>query len=549
MNLLPKRIVGIDFHDHSAEVMELCFYKNEVILESYNRTTLPLDILRDGEIKQEAELKPLLLSLLNEANPKPVNTKNVAVILPSTKTFTHIFTFPANLTENEVAKAITYEAETIIPFSIQDVYWDFSVLEKEDAHETHASQYVLFVAIVKKTADQYTQVLESIGLRPSLFATHAESLKFALAKQLDAKKTSLIIDFGTLSTHYMVIKQNTVRYFLSSNKGGMTLIRKIAKEFQMPESMVIDKQEHNKWEPTHEPLIKAFIEERYKEAQAILSEYETNKKIGPVQSIFLTGEFLNIPGCYEIALKVFPNQEVLIGDPKMGLKIEVDKFMPLHKKQGGPVPYSTYFTNAIGIALRGLKLKGATGINILPNYLKEGLSHRRMTFWLVVASIGMAASSLFLATFLFFKHQELAYERLDLEIQKSAIEKTIYGTRYQEIREGILAFNNEVDVLSTIDQGLFSLPGMLETIQGQIPAGITLNALTFNDSSLSVELSGIAESREALLALQQNMELLEMVKEVIAPLSNYDQKTKISFIVKLNLEFTHLPTYAPDTNS
>lgn len=543
MDFLPKKMIGIDFHDHFAELVELKMSGKEVYLEAYNRMSIPINLIRDGEIKNEKELQGVLTNLLSSANPKAVEGKNVSVVLPSSRTFTHIFSFPVSLSESEIRKAIRYEAETLLPFSMGEVYWDFAVLEKENVKEKHASQFVLFVAIVKRIADQYTQLLESIGLQPYLFSTQVESLKLALQKQLNPKKTMLLIDFGTLSTQYVFFREGVVRYFFSSNIGGVSLLRQLAKEFEVPEGVLIEKQERNRVDERYKPAMSQYVKDIYAQGKLLMSEQETNKRVGPVQTLILTGEFLNLPNFYELAEEAFPPQEIFIGDPKTGLHIDVQKLLPVHQQRRNPVPYSTYFANAIGIGLRALTQKPEEGINILPDRLKESVSHRKALFWKAVGSIAMAAFTLFAGTYLVFKHQALTYERLNLEIQKSAVEKTIYGTRYQDIREEIVRFNQEVSELHQINSNLFSVATVLESLQGMKPEGITLSEIHFLDEKLSIEVVGLADSRETLLAFEQALKELEFTEKLIAPLSNYDEKFQISFMIKLTLYFPELPPY------
>ncbi len=551
MKLLPKKVVGIDLHDHSAQLVELKSVNQNVSLEAYNRYIIPPNVIQEGEIKKEDEFKKAIQNFLKNTNPKPISAKNIAVIFPARKTFTHIFKFPANLNEDEIKKAIPYEAETIIPFSIQDVYWDFSILRKEAETSKHASQYVMFAAIPKKIADQYARLLESIGLTPYLFGIHVEALEHALMKQADPQKATLVIELGTLSTNYLIVKNRAVYHYFSSNEGGGEVIEALAKEFNTEESAIIDKWEQNKLDTKYfMPITKEFILKDYKMAQGIIQEQEANKEIGPIQEVILTGEFLNLPQVYELAKTSFPNQAVSIGDPKGGLDIKAEKFLPLQKEHGGPTSYATYFTSAIGIALRVLRGKGGNGgINLLPDRLKQSFMNKKHAILIAVASILMCMISLLAGTFLFFKHQTLIYERLNLEIRKSAIEKMIYGTRYEEIRDDITAFNNEVSILKTIDNNLVSTPLMLEDIEALLPSGVTLTSMNFNDTDLSIEMAGIADTREDLLQLQYNFEEALFIEEVIAPISNFDESSQISFILKLTLNFIELAPYATSSHS
>src|SRR3989338_310324 len=150
MNIFAKRIVGIDFHDYSAQVVELSLLKDKISLEAYNRITIPAEVIKDGEILKPEELKILMKNLLQNANPKAIDSKNVAIVFPSSKVFTHIFNLPSNLSENEIKNTLSFEAETVIPFAIQDMYWDYRFLE-----EGEKSKKVLFAAITRETADQY----------------------------------------------------------------------------------------------------------------------------------------------------------------------------------------------------------------------------------------------------------------------------------------------------------------------------------------------------------------------------------------------------------
>jgi len=553
MKFLPKKIVGIDLHDYSAQLVELKLVNNKIFLEAYNRILIPFDIIRNGEvnIKKENEFKAMVLDFLQKANPKSVTSKNMAVVFPATKTFTHIFKFPASLNESEIKKAIPYEAETIIPFPIQDVYWDFSVLRKEEEVQKHASQYVLFCAIPKDFADQYARLFESMGLNPSLFGINVDSLKWALLQQVDPLKPTLIIELGALCTNYLILKNEVVHYFFSSNEGGGKIVKTLARECEIDENSVIQKWDQGKLNTkAFLPLIQNSIQKDYKLALNIIRENEADKELGHIQDILLTGEFLNLPDVYELAHTTFPEQKVSIGDPKGKVCIDAEKFLPLHKKQGGPIPFSTYFTSALGIGLRALHSGGGNGgINLLPDRLKESFSNRKQAFLIAISSVLMCMFSLFLATFSFLIYQNSLYERLNLEIKKSAVEKLIYGTRYGEIRDAINEFNNEVITLKNIDGSLFSTPLMLKVFNEQIPGGITLTLFKFNDSDLSIEMAGIADTRDALLQLQQNYQMAPFVSDVIAPISNYDEKSQISFILKITLNFAELAPYAADLSS
>ena len=207
---LPKKVVGMDLHDHSAQVVELKQGQTDISLEAYNRVILPAHVIHDGEVKpdREQEFKGMILDFLQGANPNAIESKNVAIILPAKKTFAHIFKMPGNFGEQEIKKAIPFEAETVIPFPIQDVYWDTTVLSSIPATKDDPvpNKYVLFAAIPKEIADTYARLFEGMWLTPYLFGVNVEALKYVLREQIEPDKASLIIDLGTLSTNYLILK-------------------------------------------------------------------------------------------------------------------------------------------------------------------------------------------------------------------------------------------------------------------------------------------------------------------------------------------------------
>ncbi|MFA6528253.1 MAG: pilus assembly protein PilM [Candidatus Gracilibacteria bacterium] len=542
MKFFPKTVVGIDLHDHLVQLIVLRKHNGDISLEGYNRMTIPTGIIKDGSIEKDEDFKQILIDLFRKANPKPVIASDVAILLPTRTTFIHIFSFPANLSKKDIINAIPYEAEMVIPFAMQDLYWDFLILENEKT----SYQYVLFAAVPKKVGDKYTQILGSIGITPSLYGINAETLKYALRKQLPINKSSLIIDIGALSTNYLILKGDIIKYFISSNEGTSQLIQEISKKFNVENDHLFENWEQCKTDKRYAETINEFIKAKYRMAVAIIMEKQDKNE--EIQDIFLTGEFSNLPEFYDLAKVKFVGRQVHIGDPKVGLKIEDEKFLSQVKKKDLKIPYSIYFTNAIGVALKKLEMKTDEGINLIPRWLKKSFASRRTAILIVTASVLMSMLSLFIAGFIVYKHQQLNYQRTILEGKKSNIELTLYGTRYQEVKTELDTFNNEVMILRNIDNGLFSVPTVLEDIYSFIPEdGISITSVKFNDTDLYIEIAGIASTREKLLELQRNAEASILISQAEIPLASYDKKTKIPFQLNLYLDFTQLPQY--DTSS
>jgi Tfp pilus assembly PilM family ATPase len=550
MSIFGDKIVGIDFHDYSAELVEISVHGKNKYLEAYNRVMIPSDVIVNGEIKKMDELKIILRSLFQDANPDPIETKSLAITFPSNKIITHIFTFPIGLSEAEIRKAITFEAETVMPFSISDVYWDCTVIEKDNVVTEHSSQHVLFACINKAVADQYCELFDGIDTIPVLFSVMPDSLRYSLPKEMINGKTILIVDMDTLATNYLILKDSVIKHFFSGTECGGKLVKDLAEDNQLPENIVVDLKEKNQLATLQKlEQLDLFINKNYKRAKMIVDEYEASNKGERITNILLSGKFVNLPNFMSIAKTYFEGREVSMGDPKLGISIEPTRFVLDAADEHAYIPYSIYFNNAIGSALRALNTPYSNGINLLPDPLKENALTKKKALFFVLSTIFMTLITLFIATFLSFQSQNQNYQRDILIAKRSAMDKMIYGTRYQTIRDQITTFNREVNELSAIDHSLFSVPDIIDKIYKLIPQGISITAFDFSDQNLEFNISGIADDRNILLEAQNNLKKADFIDKVIAPISNYDEKTKISFEMKISLSFTKLNKYGSSANA
>lgn len=546
MSVLQKTIIGLDFPDFSAELAEIQMHGKNIYLKSFNRLIIPSSVMENGEIKNEEELKKILTTLLQTANPAPVETKNVSILLPSNKVITHVFTFPTNLSEKDIAKSIIFQAETVIPYAIEDVYYDYVIINKKEAKETHAYQQVLFSCITKDIADKYTNLLESIDLVPQLCSVNVEALKHSIAEGIKEPGVSLIMDVDTLSVNYLLSENGIIKHFFSTNNGGVRLVNSIASELNKTTDEIIQLIETQNYEQILTASnYKELIEKNYLRGQKIIEEQVSTGKTLKVDNVVLTGKFLNFPGFNQLAKQYFANQKILIGDPKNSITIDDKMFIPTENQGNQYVPFSIFFTNSIGVGLQGIcdKFGKCEGINLLPDRLKESFVNKKKAIFTAILSITMTVISVIIASLLYYTHLQLNFERIHLEIQKQGIEKIIYSTRYQEIKDEIIEFNTELVGLIQIDQTLYSVPSAITLVTDLIPEGVELTKLKFNHDDISVEINGIAKDRDVLLEAQKQFEQADFVDDILSPISNYDEKTKISFNMKIYLIKPKLPKY------
>lgn len=540
MSFLSRSIVAFDLHDQVVQFVELSKFGKTIELKAFNRVDLPKGVISQGKIQDMDALKTIVRGMLEKANPSSIDPKKVVFMFPSKHVFTHIFKFPNTFSLKEIRKALVFEVETVVPFSVEEMVWDCAILEKGIGVGKELMQTVLFAGVPKIVSEEYVQFFESLGLKPMLFSVHVHAILEALNVGANFKNQSLVIDLDPYSTTYLVLKGAVLKYILGSSDGSERFFVDLTERFNVGvDWMDLWKKGELKQEFVDE--VNRFADQKFAEAKQILENNASDPDFASVDAVYLTGEYASLTGLSERLHAVFPDKRVLVGDPKYSVKVDNQRFLTKHQKEGGAIPFSVFFLNAIGVAKHFLLRR--EGINLLPESLKRHFLLEKLERIFLVASFVLTVFMLVVSTWLLILQQGLIQSRTIFEIQKARIENTLYGTRYQEVHSALTLFNEEINALSKVDQALFSVPDAFFAIEESLPEGVRITSYVFNDETLSIELIGVADTREILLGLEKNLEELSFVESVLAPLSNYDEKMDVSFSIDLGLSFSDLPHY------
>ena len=463
-------------------------------------------------------------------------------MLPSRLTFSHVFSFPKDFSPKEIQKSLPLQAETIIPFAIDDVYWDFAVHESSNSEDP--KQRIVFVAVSKEQADRYARVIQSLGVTPFLFGVEMDALSSAFDSNLTGNDVKLIVDLNSLVANYMLMRGKEILSYFSSNEGMDALFKDLSKGTKTSTVDYFSQWEELLKTPANQAKTKAFLTKRFKQADKILQKEIKDGEIVGIHSIILTGEFSILTGSLELAQSFFKDIQVIAGDPKQSLKVDESHFLKREDGFYNNKIYSVFFTHVIGIAKRALAYKQFSSVNILPTSLKSQVKDQKLSLAMSLFVSAMIVLNSLSAAYAIYLQQSLSYDRLNLEIQKESVEVKLFGTRFKEIQDALTLFNEEVSILTSIDVVLFSIPDTIDSVMALFPSGIEITQVSFEDASLTVDLEGVADTREALLELQNDLESSLLIEEALLPISNYDQKNDISFQMSLRLNFTQLPDYA-----
>ncbi len=189
---------------------------------------LPIDariVLSDSKTDQQKVVQAVS-DLLTQAR---MTTKNVAVGIPSQRVFTTLADFD-RLPSGELAQAIRYQADSLIPTPLAESKLDWAVVGDSPKDKTKAE--VLLSSVSNSFIEQRLDALESIGLNVIAF----EPDNLAMTRSLlspDATTPELVLDIGQKSTDLVIAMNGAPRLTRAIPTGDEAIIRGAAQNLNI----------------------------------------------------------------------------------------------------------------------------------------------------------------------------------------------------------------------------------------------------------------------------------------------------------------------------
>ncbi|MDO8260499.1 MAG: pilus assembly protein PilM, partial [Candidatus Magasanikbacteria bacterium] len=224
--------IGLDISDLSLKLIQLKQKHGKIKIQALGRQVLPKGVIENGEIINEEELLKAINKIITKPKYGTVSSDEVIACLPETKTF--IKTIRIDDNPNKISDIVEHEIEKHIPFSIDEMYYDWQTIKKSENYSL-----VLVGAAPKKIVDQYTQLLNNAKL--SIRALEIEPISICRcvlpeeSTKFDRKisKNYAILDIGAKRTSIIIYANNTVITSISLPISGEETTEKIAKTLEI----------------------------------------------------------------------------------------------------------------------------------------------------------------------------------------------------------------------------------------------------------------------------------------------------------------------------
>lgn len=218
---------GLDIGSSGIRAVQLRKSGAKPYLVTYGNVVTPAHLTTSDAAGDAEKVSAAIAQLVSESG---ITTKNVVAGLPTAKLFATVITTPS-VSDAELAKAIKFQAEQVIPMAIDQVRLDYAVIDKSADGKT---QDVLLVAAPNTVTQKYLQILEKAGLEVMALESNAT----ALARAVVASSASAVIllDLGDQSCDISIVHNGGPKLLRSVSIGTSTFVKLASQNLGLDEA-------------------------------------------------------------------------------------------------------------------------------------------------------------------------------------------------------------------------------------------------------------------------------------------------------------------------
>ncbi|OGY07219.1 MAG: hypothetical protein A3D24_00210 [Candidatus Blackburnbacteria bacterium RIFCSPHIGHO2_02_FULL_39_13] len=305
---------GLDIGSQTIKAIQLEKQGENFVILAAGITPAPPGGLISGNEKSINSVSTAIKKLISDSK---IQAKQVNISLSESLVFTRLIQLPL-LTDEEVASAISWQAEPYIPIPISEAVIDYQVVARKDPGTNDPGKTeVLLVAAPKTLVETYIKTVNLAGLDVTSVETELISLSRSIAP---VDQTILLVDLGTSSTDLAIVKKGQLVLSRSIPTGGDVITRAVssglslslnqAEEYKKAYGLRGDQLE-GKVKSVIEPAFRLVIDEMKKIIQYYKNEVDKDDQVGLV---VVSGGGASMSDV-TTALSQNLGLEIIIGDP------------------------------------------------------------------------------------------------------------------------------------------------------------------------------------------------------------------------------------------
>jgi len=380
-----KKSLGLDIGSSSIKLVELK-RENDVISIT--------NILTRDLVNKDSKLTSITCETLLQVLAElflDIDFKNspLAFISSAQTVFVRMLNVPA-VSKEKMKQVVKYEIQQEIPFSLEEVAWDYSVVDPGDLANNSEVREAVVVAVKKGWLKNDVDVIEEVGFMPLVVDTAPLALFNLVAMQKPSLPDEMhaILDIGALHSNLILYSSNEL-WVRSINIAGDHFTRSLKDKYNLTYSEAeILKKGDFKGGPSIEEVRECLASGFDSLVSEINISIQYFLKERPLKHLILAGGGAKVGGIKSYL------------ESHLGVDVEaIDSFSNIIDKTDGKIKeHSMDAGVAIGLAMRNLG-KTPIEVNLMEGHLerKRELKHKRilriasvvLLFAIIMSSIGL----------------------------------------------------------------------------------------------------------------------------------------------------------------
>jgi len=225
--IFSKKIepIALDIGSTFIKLVQLKGSNKNYQLIKFGMVPLPPEVIVEGAVMDAGRVVEAIRELLVS---QKVTTKEVVISVSGSSVIIKRVSV-ADMTDEELAESIKWEAEQYIPFSIDDVNVDF---QKLGTGAVQGQADVLLVAVKKDKINDYVNLVKEAGLEPVVMDVDA----FALANMYELnyaieEGTTALLNIGASVMNINILKDGVSIFTRDITVGGNRYTEALQRDF------------------------------------------------------------------------------------------------------------------------------------------------------------------------------------------------------------------------------------------------------------------------------------------------------------------------------
>jgi type IV pilus assembly protein PilM len=343
-----KGLVGLDIGSSAIKAVELKAGGKggaEYQLTSVGLEPLPPEAIVDGAIMDSGAVIDAVQRLFSS---QKIKTNDVATGVSGNAVIVKKISLP-QMSQEELAESIHWEAEQYIPFDIQDVAIDYEVIE---GGGSGGNMDVLLVAVKKDKISDYTAAITQAGKNPAIVDVDVFALQncYEVNYGTDPGRVLALLNVGASIMNINIVKGGTSIFNRDIAVGGNQYTDAIQKDlnlsFDQAETLKRGGRVEGAAVENLGPILQAVSESIALEIQKTFDFFKATSSEDRIDRIFLSGGTSKVHGLRDLLADRF-DAGVEIMNPFNNITYNPRDFDPDFINEIGPSA-----AIAVGLAVR-----------------------------------------------------------------------------------------------------------------------------------------------------------------------------------------------------